>query len=93
MAKKQAEAKPEVVTPEEQATAAPVENKQAEDTKLSTAITPSADMKAAAVKEEVVPVSKLDPIIADCVEKGDKPKKALNKGEVYLGKGTVMVNS
>ena len=72
---------------------APVENKQAEDTKLSTAITPSKDMKAAATKEEVVPVSKLDPIIADCVEKGDKPKKALNKGEVYLGKGTVMVNS
>ena len=72
---------------------APEENKQAEDTTLATGITPSADMKAAAVKEEVTPVSELAPKNADSVVEGDKPPRKLKKGEVYLGQGSIMVNN
>ena len=74
-------------------TEAPVENKLAEDETLSTAIKPSADMKVAAEKEAVTPVSELAPKNADSVVEGDKPPRKLKKGEVYLGQGSIMVNN
>ena len=74
-------------------TEAPVENKLPEDETFATPMQPDANMKAAAEKEAVVPVSELAPKFADSVAKGDEPPRKLKKGEVYLGQGSIMVNN
>ena len=95
MAKKQAKSvkKAEVETKVEAKVEAPAENKLPEDETFATPIKPDAEMKAAAAKEDVVNIADLPPKNADSVVEGDKPPRKLKKGEVYLGKGSIMVNS